>query len=97
MDIMLRGEIEHKIFESLIKHPKENEDKIKELVYTIFDDFNKKYNSSKYKKVENPEEVIEKVKNDFERTFKSYYKTTFTAKSNIEKQFKNANPRAQIS
>lgn len=97
MEIMLLGEIQHKIFENILKHPSESEEKIRERVIDIFNDFYKKYNSNKYNEVENPEKVIENVKLIFDDIYSSYYKTAITAKADIEKQFKSANPGAKIS
>ena len=94
---MLLGEIQHKIFELIIHHPKESEAEIKARTAAIFDDFNKKYNHTKFTEVEDPEAVIAIIQASFDSIYSSYYNMAKNAKMNIERTFRASNPGANIS
>lgn len=95
---ILRGELGHKVFEAIIKNPTKSKDEIRAIVYSIFDEFYKKYDS-KYDEVKNPTEIINRLKNIFDNTdlFDIYYQTMIEAKNNIESSFRRSNPNADIT
>lgn len=91
---MLIGEICHKTFESICKYPRRSaeslqkyEERIKTIVNNIFNEFNKKYNSEKYKDVINPESIISRVQSFYDDKFKSYFNTCLSIKSHFEQLY----------
>lgn len=91
-EIMLRGEIIHKIFETIIKNPNAKQALVWNKIIDLFNDFREKY-GEKYTDVPNSLNIIDRVFNgsetskNLESIFSSYYNAVVEAKKNIEESY----------